>query len=401
MRCFALMVGVCLALPAGMAAANEFPYKATIQKSDAEVRSGPGRNFYATDKLQIGYEVEVYRHDPGGWAAIRPPDGSFSWLRSRYLTLGENNLAKVNSEDVVARIGSSLTSQRDVIQVHLEEGELVELVDGDEDQHGSWRKIAPPSGEFRWVKLDSIEAADGPEPLAESNAAGQDAQEDFVRVQYAEGSPEGSPDGAPVTPIEETLIEDNEPLPRTRRRMSHKQVQQEIVDLDLELSSRVAGEITTWQFDDLHARAERALEGAPTALDRASVRVIMNKIDRFEQLCDRHDEIQLARARQPGASRLASRVPNEGHAAFDPSRFDGIGRLTQVTSRDGTTPQYALVDEGGRVHYYLNPSPGINLKPYLNKRVGINGTRGNLAAKQRQIISAQRITELPSDTRRY
>jgi SH3-like domain-containing protein len=398
MRPFAFVAGLWVAASANLVSAGEFPYKATIQKAETEVRSGPGKNFYATDKLQIGYGVEVYRHDPGGWAAIRPPDGSFSWVRSRYLTLGEENLAKISAEDVVARIGSSLVSQRDVIQVHLEEGELVELVDGDQDKHGSWRKIAPPSGEFRWVKLDALEAEGEPGLLANGGTTEtlDDAPEDYVRVQYKENEV----DGPAINPAGETF-DDNEPLPPRRRRMSRQQVQQEIVDLDLELSSRAAGEITTWQFDDLHARAERALEGAPTALDRAAVRDIMNKIDRFEQLCDRHDEIQLAQSRQPNASRLASRVPGPAQGAFDTSRFDGMGTLTQVTSRDGSTPQYALVDGAGKVRYYLNPSPGINLKPFLNKQVGVNGTRGRMAAKQRQILSAQRITELPGETRRY
>jgi SH3-like domain-containing protein len=399
MRFLALTAWLFIISQTHLALADEFPYKATIRKSETEVRSGPGKNFYATDKLQIGYEVEVYRHDPGGWAAIRPPDGSFSWLRSRYLELGEDNLAKVNAEDVVARIGSSLVSQRDVIQVHLEAGELVELVDGDEDTHGSWRKIAPPSGEFRWVKLDALEATGEPGLLAKEGTTEklESVPEDYVRVQYEEN--EG---GAPaLTPSGESFGEDNEPLPPRRRRMSHQQVQQEIVDLDLELSSRAAGEITTWQFDDLHARAERALEGAPTALDRAAVREIMNKIDRFEQLCDRHDEIQMAQSRLPNISRLASRVSSTPTAAVDSSKFDGIGRLTQITSRSGNTPQYALVDGAGTVRYYLNPSPGINLKPFLNKQVGVNGTRGGIAAKQRQILSAQRITELPGETRRY
>lgn len=398
MRLASLLALVAVVAFQSDSAADDFPYKAAIQKSDTEVRSGPGRNFYATDKLEIGYQVEVYRHDPGGWAAIRPPDSSFSWVRSRYLDIGEDGVAKVNSDDVVARIGSSLVSQRDVIQVHLENGELVELVDGDEDRHGSWRKIAPPSGEFRWVKLESIQATGEPGKLAADESTGplDVVSEDYVRVQYQDDgvAPEFNAGS-------EAAADGNEPLPPRRRRLSHQQVQQEIVDIDLELSSRAADAITSWQFDDLHARAERALEGAPTALDRAAVREVMNKIDRFEQLCDRHDEIQLAQSRLPGGNRLASREFNATPDPIDTSKFDGVGRLTQVTSRDGNTPQYALVDGAGKVRYYLNPSPGINLKPFLNKQVGINGTRGGLAAKRRQVLSAQRITELPGETRRF
>ena len=37
------------------------------------------------NKLKRGAEVEVYRHDPGGWCAIRPVEGSFSWVSARYV----------------------------------------------------------------------------------------------------------------------------------------------------------------------------------------------------------------------------------------------------------------------------------------------------------------------------
>ena len=49
-----------------------FPYQAFILRDGALVRSGPGEAHYATDELQQGEAVEVYRHDPDGWCAIRP-----------------------------------------------------------------------------------------------------------------------------------------------------------------------------------------------------------------------------------------------------------------------------------------------------------------------------------------
>ena len=48
------------------AAAAIFPYKALVAADDVYVRSGPGENYYPTDKLKGGDPVEVYRHDPGG-----------------------------------------------------------------------------------------------------------------------------------------------------------------------------------------------------------------------------------------------------------------------------------------------------------------------------------------------
>ena len=183
--------------------------------------------------------------------------------------------------------------------------------------------------------------------------------------------------------------------------MSRSALQQEIVDIDLELSTRAAGEIANWEFDDLRARAEKALEHAPTALDRSAVNELMVKIDRFEKLTERHTEAQVAQSKLPRSSELASRLKDAPQPMVDTSRFDGIGRLAQVVSKQSNSPKYALIDSAGTVRYYVNPSPGVNLKPYLNKQVGVNGTRGGTNAKERQVLSAQRITELPTGTKRF
>lgn len=377
--------------------AADFPYKAAVRKADTQVRSGPGKSYYVTQKLDEGATVEVYRHDPGGWCAVRPPDGSFSWIRSRYLDVGEDNIATINAEEVVARVGSSVVDARDVIQVHLEQDEAVELVDGDEEKHGSWRKVAPPSGEFRWVPLDSLERLEDAAIAAEYKLVERIDQksENLVRVGYED---EGSP---VLGPADETMPDGPQSATSRRRRMSHAAVQQEIIDIDLELSKRSAEDISTWVFDDLIERAERALEGAPTALDRAAVRELMGKIDRFERISEQHTDVQIAQSKLSPMQQFAAEGNFSPSSEFDTSRFDGVGTLAQVPSRQKGMPQYALVDAAGKVRYYLAPSPGINLKPFLNKQVGINGTRGALAAKQRQVINTQRVTELPTGTRRY
>jgi uncharacterized protein YgiM (DUF1202 family) len=106
MRPFFLMLlcGAAL-LPAAAVAQTSFPYKASATSDDVYVRSGPGQTYYATDKLKRGQQVEVYRHDPGGWCAIRPIEGSFTWVSSRFLKPTKHNLAVVTEENVAARVG--------------------------------------------------------------------------------------------------------------------------------------------------------------------------------------------------------------------------------------------------------------------------------------------------------
>ena len=81
---FAMVAIFVAAWPRPAVAQQTFPYKAYIAANDSYVRSGPGESYYPTGKLNAGAQVEVYRHDPGGWYAIRPPEGSFSWIGARY-----------------------------------------------------------------------------------------------------------------------------------------------------------------------------------------------------------------------------------------------------------------------------------------------------------------------------
>ena len=106
-----------------------FPYKTSVAADDVYVRSGPGQNYYPTDKLKRGQEVEVYRHDPGGWCAIRPVDGSFTWVSGRFLKPTEDNLAVVTEDGVSARVGSRFSDIREVVQVRLQKGEVVEILE--------------------------------------------------------------------------------------------------------------------------------------------------------------------------------------------------------------------------------------------------------------------------------
>ncbi len=132
-----------------------FPYTAFISSDDVQARSGPGKNYYATSKLERGAAVEVYRHDPGGWYAIRPPEGSFSWVSAKLLEVKGDGIGIVKAERVAARVGTEMSEIRDVIQVQLDEGEEVRILEARKFGTGAaaqtWYKITPPAGEFRWV----------------------------------------------------------------------------------------------------------------------------------------------------------------------------------------------------------------------------------------------------------
>ncbi|MBX3412279.1 MAG: SH3 domain-containing protein [Pirellulales bacterium] len=163
----ALAALIALLVASAPLAAQEFPYVGYIQRDDVYLRSGPGKNYYATTRLYEGDTVEVYRHDPGGWCAVRPPQGSFSWVLATQVRLLDGQRGVVQADDVVARVGTEQGDTRDVIQVRLDRGEEVVVLEAQQFGEGpkavTWFKIAPPAGEFRWISAADL----APEPSGE------------------------------------------------------------------------------------------------------------------------------------------------------------------------------------------------------------------------------------------
>lgn len=435
-----LLAIACATGLSSVALAQQFPYTAYLNAPDVYLRSGPGENYYPVAKLDQGQQVEVYRHDPGGWYAIRPPAGSFSWVSAEFVEPRQGNLGVVIGEHVVARVGSSFSDTRDVIQVRLDRGEEVEILEAHEFNSGpaaqSWYKISPPAGEFRWLSgryLDR-ELADAaprePSPdhnllLARQNRRPaheeldsasdyprrkrggervaddeEDAENGIRQALHEEPSPrttESRKKSRQPEPDEEDVEQDESADPDDRplrlkpeRRRPKANLKEEAADLDLALSAMVVEEPAEWDFKVLKRDAENALARAETALDRGRIRRVLRKIDNFADIQQRHLAVMSPRG-GGASSTLSSLDKTRTSGGLSPLRYDGVGRLTQLTTLDPRLPQFALVDARGQVAAYVSPAPGVNLRRYLNQEVGINGTLGYLPERQAQHLTAKRI----------
>ena len=305
-------------LPSPADGDQTFPYTTIVAADDVYVRSGPGQNYYPTEKLRRGQQVEVYRHDPGGWCAIRPVEGSFSWVSGHYLKPTEDHLAVVTDDGVSARVGSRFSDVRDVIQVRLQKGEVVEILEGPPQNGRSrqgWYKIAPPSGEFRWVSAKYLNAE---YPL------------DGVR-KTSKG-----PNHASSRARRDESLSDRSSRPRS---LTSEEYDAELARIEMELSAMVIEEPTTWSFDALRKRTNRLLDEAQTAVERGRARLLANKIARFDDIKQRQDAVLAMRDETDRDTRLLVRLrprdaddnPRGVEADID-GRFDGVGQLTQVVS---------------------------------------------------------------------
>lgn len=425
------------------AAEEKFPYTAYVNADDVYVRSGPGQTYYPTAKMALGQAVEVYRHDPGGWYAIRPPEGSFSWVATRYLKMGRDKIAVVNGDRVVARVGSSFSDIREVIQVRLERGEEVEILDTkvlDAAQGGEkWAKVAPVSGEFRWVlgkfldrtppeaKVAASRNANPSWTVAKPSAEDEPANRetalestDGAKVGFRPIRSAGEPDSrstARPASFGRTEPAKNEPengpalpvnKPKPGNTVKAADFQAEIDQIDLEISQMVAEEPSVWAFDDLRTRAETALARAQTAVERGRARLVLNKVQRFQEIKDRFQRVgatapaipptsppptTTAAATSPNAQPAAG-VAAQATAAQNPSQYAGAGRLTSVVSFRLNSPHFALVDDAGGVRAYVTPAPGVNLRPFLGRQVGVSGAKTFMPEFNAQHVTAQQITPL-------
>ncbi len=159
------------------------PYTVYVAHEEAFARCGPSGDFYRTDPLRHGQELEVYVETADGWLGIRPPDDSFCWIPASSVELsGTSDQATVTEDHTVAWIGTHLGRARSYRwQVQLAEGESVSIVGKSErdgpDGPQMWYRIVPPSGEFRWIHRDQIAAS--PEELVAS-VAGNQAEDDTI-----------------------------------------------------------------------------------------------------------------------------------------------------------------------------------------------------------------------------
>jgi hypothetical protein len=408
-----------------------FPYRAVVSEDEVYVRSGPGKSYYPTDKLRRGQEVEVHRHDPGGWYAIRPPRGSFTWVSARYLQKKEKGLAVVTSPRVAARVGSCFSDIRDVVQVRLDKGELVEILGekqfGAGSESGTWYKIAPPSGEFRWVfgkyvasDFDpdrrqpapverAAPAASGAAGGRETGPSGEPPKGTGVSVDPRRFDPgavtrEGprSPP-APLAPAalsaaalpRQTVVTVTPEVPL--RRMSPEEFQAELDAADLQLSVMLAEEPTVWEFGELDTKAQTLLAQAETAVERGRARLLAGKIAQAADIKRRTNEIQRTQVEIEGDNRRLAGLAEQQAAAMRASsqdRFDGVGRLTRVVPSKLGAPRYALVDERGAVRCYVTPAPDVNIRYYEGRLVGVNGIRGYISRENAEHITAKHIAPL-------
>ena len=150
------------------------PYLVFVASESAYLRCGPAGEYYRTDPLRHGQELEVYVETKDGWLGVRPIKQSFCWVVADAIDAIDSDSAsdirsdfavsrkgRVTEDRTVAWIGTNLgRARRYRWQVQLARGESVTILGSSEregaDGPQTWYRIVPPSGEFRWIHRDQV-----------------------------------------------------------------------------------------------------------------------------------------------------------------------------------------------------------------------------------------------------
>jgi len=143
--------------------AQTSPKFAYIALPQVEARAGRSLDpkIYPTNLLRFRETIEVIE-EKDGWVGIKPPPGSFSWIDRAMVdpVAGSNtNYTVTGAKSVPTRIGSAINGETmpTIEGVSLPKGSQVlsfwaPLKEGDKQ----WLKIEPPEGEVRWLPRDAV-----------------------------------------------------------------------------------------------------------------------------------------------------------------------------------------------------------------------------------------------------
>lgn len=295
-----LLVGI--AATESPAQITRFPYQAVIEANDVDVRSGPGRKYYPTNKLNQGDRVIVHRHDPGGQYMISPPAGSFSWIPVDAVKKLNDGLGVLTQPNVSVRIGSTLVEEHDIEQVRLSTGDRVEIVGAGQvaTTNGPVQmyKIKPPAGEWRWISGQFVTPVDpmvrrqqDHDPFAVPSQAKKslrEQQEAAAKEQAAKKREatlaEQASDLSPGAAVVQTSANDAD-LDAERAALE---------DLDEHFRYMVDAEPDRWLLDELGGAYQELHDNAATPAFASLVRLRLQAIERYRKIQDKYvDFIQL------------------------------------------------------------------------------------------------------------
>ncbi len=399
---------------------RQFPYEARVVVDEAYVRSGGGEAFYPTKVLARDSKVTVRRHDPGGWYMIDPPEGSFSWIPSKYVQQTGAEKGDIIESNVVVFVGSSFGDETHVWQRKMMAGEKIVILGQKEVDTLSGPKqmfkITPPSREFRWIPGTAVV------PVGEDVRAQHDQNPYVVPSNVAEQMAQTQSEDTDNTAKPD--LQNTSRFSPSQRLVKLKQIrdeQRELQQVDQQFRNMILSDPSQWNLDAIE-QSYLELQGKATfkpvagqidlrypAISRYRQRKAeIEDLNRLTSATEKRDSDLLATQfgfptngmssdgmqnsismDQPFPYETSGQFlpdtnfmdvpPTSSNVALAPTNSPSTGQYVgagyvQRGAGDTESP-YLLTSPDGKLLAHLKPDSTVNLEQYVGRSVGLKGKR--------------------------
>ena len=353
------------------------PFTARIILPNAEVRSGPGSDskLYGTNNLKAGDVITVVQERPDGWLAIRPPEGSFSWVQRKYLqrivATQPNYLVQTNDGNKVpVYIGSAVLNTKPTLEsARLTRGSQVKsLGAAQSDGKENWIPIVPPENELRYIRCEAIgkqAVQANPTPAAvPSTPANPVSSNAIVNANSAVPNCDANQRWSQAISAE-TAGQSTEAI------RLYSQIGQDFACSQPMFASQAYGR-AVWLRDCASKGKTNTVQacapGQPKLTNKALVQAVSNSQNN-------------APTAPIGSAPVANMVPQSNGPSPTPVKSInsgsgsgmGPGFLRKAGRPQSYEPSYYIESQQGRPLIYLAPAPGQNLDLFINQRVEVSG----------------------------
>jgi hypothetical protein len=372
------LIALCILLAsAGGGHAQE--YDASIEVPEAEVRSGPSSKYYVTGILRQGDRVRVKR-TLGEYLAIEPPLDAFSIVARQNLLMQRGSEAVV-IEPAETFMGSTVVSDLRVKGEPLAKGTIVRVLkEFDADT---------ATGKMPFCKIV---------PLNESRYILTSATQksSIVRAGGASGGDPARPGTVrPVAGGAPARIDDHIGALLNRADLAYKRgyangdwrEAKEVYEEIERSNNHEARTLASNRLSYIRRQAPQLFAGSGSTVTSGSARP--------------------GSTYSPGAPpsnplRPVSGSANESGSRAKPTsgspitfRGGNTGKLLRAGTREQNRPMYYLEDSQGKLLFYVAPTTGLDLEPWVGQRVEIQGGpmvyRHDLRGNYRLATSAKRV----------
>jgi hypothetical protein len=387
-------------LEAAPAAPDAF-YDAEVKGNNLFAYAGPGSNFYPTSILKSGQIITVAGPVKEGWLPILPPPESFSWIPADNVKENRDGSGLITQDATRIFLGSTLSDARQVHQVVLNKGDVVQIIDeqqlNDRASAGRWFKILPPASERRYIPAESISGgnASSPMPTIPATAAGpigSTGQGGDGLAATGTVLPIAARVGQRVFPPGEVLLrsslrwanDSTRPLESPSGVVKTsvpfkddptKPLLDRAVLIGQQLSEMRIRAPSQWDLDAAKKAINKLADAAKTDADKKLVLGLADGQDQLQKLYDKYQAIERRRELFLDQDRdLSMMIKRQQQSAGIPSsRFDASGVLRRSSVTIDNQPTYMLEDAAGLPSHYVNFRQGILAESYIGQKIGLFG----------------------------